>query len=40
MGPPGPMTSFCAPLPTDTDKHSNGRTDGRQMLGYVMSFAN
>ena len=45
MGSLGLLTLICATPAngqTDewTDRRMDGWTDGRQMLGYVMSFAN
>ena len=40
MGPPGPVVSTCAaPAKRLMDGRTQGRLEGRQMLGYVMSFA-
>ena len=40
MGPLGPVASICTtPANTQTDGQMDGWTDGRRMLGYVMSFA-
>ena len=36
----GPVASICTtPANRQTDGQMDGRVDGHQMLGYVMSFA-
>ena len=40
MGPLGPVALICAtPANGQTNRQTEGWTEGRWMLGYVMNFA-